>query len=243
MGNGFWWVVRCGKRFKLQSLRLFWQISLPRRHRKARIRELAEQLDAHRKRQQAQYPQLTLTAMYNVLEKERAGEPLSDKEKRIHEQGLISLLKQLHDDLDDAVFAAYGWPPDLTDEEILQRLVDLNAERAAEEAQGHIRWLRPEYQAPDEVQPQQTALLEVTGTLEVPVTLEQKLDWPQALKDRATAVRAVLSAWAGPVGVEEVAGAFSGRRTQKRLTEISEILEMLVALGQIEMESGKYTSG
>lgn len=37
----------------------------------ARIRELAEQLDAHRKRQQAQHP--ILTDLYNVVEKLRAG--------------------------------------------------------------------------------------------------------------------------------------------------------------------------
>jgi len=36
-----------------------------------RIRDLAEQLDAHRKRQQALHPDLTLTGMYNVLEKLR----------------------------------------------------------------------------------------------------------------------------------------------------------------------------
>ena len=44
------------------------------------------------------------------------------------------MLRQLHDELDAAVFDAYGWPPALTDEEILERLVALNAERAAEEA-------------------------------------------------------------------------------------------------------------
>jgi len=38
----------------------------------------------------------------------------------------VSVLKQLHDDLDAAVFDAYGWPRDLSDEQILQRLVDLN---------------------------------------------------------------------------------------------------------------------
>jgi hypothetical protein len=47
--------------------------------------------------------------MYNVLEKLRAGEPLTAKDKTIHAQGLISLLAELHDDLDRAVFAAYGW--------------------------------------------------------------------------------------------------------------------------------------
>ena len=111
-----------------------------------RIRALAEELDAHRKRQQAEHPDLTITGMYNVLEKLRAGEALNAKDKIIHEHGLVSVLKKLHDDLDAAVFAAYGWPIDLTDEQILERLVALNAERAEEEKRGLVRWLRPEYQ-------------------------------------------------------------------------------------------------
>lgn len=36
-----------------------------------------------------------------------------------------------HKRLDEAVFAAYGWPADLTDEQILERLLALNLERAA----------------------------------------------------------------------------------------------------------------
>jgi hypothetical protein len=123
-----------------------------------RIRQIAEELDAHRKRVQAQHPGLTLTGMYNVLEKLRAGEALSPKEKQIHDAGLVSVLRQLHDDLDAAVFAAYGWPTTLTDAEILERVVALNAERAKEEASGLIRWLRPEYQNPKGAQAQQAAL-------------------------------------------------------------------------------------
>jgi len=38
-----------------------------------------------------------------------------------------------HKKLDGAVAAAYGWPPDLSDEAILERLLALNLERAAEE--------------------------------------------------------------------------------------------------------------
>jgi len=38
-----------------------------------------------------------------------------------------------HKKLDAAVAAAYGWPPDLTDDQILERLLALNLERAAEE--------------------------------------------------------------------------------------------------------------
>ena len=120
---------------------------------KARIRALAEELDSHRKRQQAQHPKLTLTDMYNVLAKLRSGEPLSVAEKVIHEQGLVSVLAATARRagrgrvrrLRLARSTARGT---LTDEEILERLVALNAERAAEEAQGLVRWLRPEYQAP-----------------------------------------------------------------------------------------------
>ena len=126
---------------------------------KARIRELGEQLDAHRKRQQALHPKLTLTDMYNVLEKLRSGAELTAKEKKTHEEGLVSVLKQIHDDLDAAVFDAYGWPATLTDEEILERLVALNAERAAEEARGLVRWLRPEFQNPSGVDGYESSLL------------------------------------------------------------------------------------
>lgn len=71
---------------------------------------------------------------------------MTPKEKLIHDRGLVSVLKQLHDELDAAVFAAYGWPMTLTAAEIRERLVALNAERAAEEKRGIIHWLRPEYQ-------------------------------------------------------------------------------------------------
>jgi hypothetical protein len=130
----------------------------------SRIRNLAEKLEAHRKRQQAAHPGLTLTGLYNVLEKLRTEEPLSAKEKLIHEQGLVSVLRSLHDELDAAVLQAYGWSdlaPMLADhraaasdaraaavDTLLERLVALNARRAAEEAAGTVRWLRPEFQNP-----------------------------------------------------------------------------------------------
>jgi hypothetical protein len=43
-------------------------------------------------------------------------------------------LADAHRRLDEAVFAAYGWPASLTDGELLERLLALNHERAA--AQG-----------------------------------------------------------------------------------------------------------
>jgi len=43
----------------------------------------------------------------------------------------LSSLTNAHRKLDEAVFAAYGWPPDLSDDELLPRLLDLNLARAA----------------------------------------------------------------------------------------------------------------
>jgi hypothetical protein len=106
----------------------------------------AVRLDSHRRERQRQFPGLTFTDMYNVLEKIRAGEPLTPKDQAINSRGRVSILEKLHDDLDVAVFEAYGWSHDLTDEQILERLVALNAERGEEERTGTVRWLRPDLQ-------------------------------------------------------------------------------------------------
>jgi len=39
-------------------------------------------------------------------------------------------LQNAHAVLDEAVYAAYGWPPDITDEEVLQNLLAVNSERS-----------------------------------------------------------------------------------------------------------------
>jgi hypothetical protein len=118
---------------------------------KQRIRIIAEDLDAHRKRVLAEHPHLTLTGLYNVLEKFRAGtapDALVTGDRRIFDDGLVLILKEYHDKLDAEVAAAYGWPAGLSDNDILVRLVALNQERVREEAAGQVRWLRPNYQIP-----------------------------------------------------------------------------------------------
>ena len=109
-----------------------------------RIRNTATRIDLHRKDRQTQYPKLTLTDMYNVLELLRAGGELSTKDTVINEQGDVETLLILHENLDAAVAEAYGWPNDLSDDEIIQLLYDLNQRRAEEEATGQVRWLKPE---------------------------------------------------------------------------------------------------
>ena len=51
-------------------------------------------------------------------------------EETIKGQGLVLILRELHDTLDALVFEAYGWPATLTAEKILERLVALNKLRA-----------------------------------------------------------------------------------------------------------------
>jgi type II restriction/modification system DNA methylase subunit YeeA len=48
-------------------------------------------------------------------------------------------LENAHARLDRAVFAAYGWPPDLLDEEVLQNLLALNLERSDPHPNSEIR--------------------------------------------------------------------------------------------------------
>jgi very-short-patch-repair endonuclease len=81
----------------------------PTESQKQKIRDLGDRLDSHRKRVQATHPEVTITAMYNLLEKLRAGTPLDDKDKAFNQKALVSTLKQIHDELDTAVFEAYGW--------------------------------------------------------------------------------------------------------------------------------------
>lgn len=233
-----------------------------------KIRNLAERLDTHRKQQQAQHPDLTLTGIYNVLEKLRAGETLTAKEKTIHEQGLVSILRELHDELDRAVFAAYGWSdlaeklvglpgattplPDKSDaqmeaeEELLRRLVALNAERAAEEAQGHIRWLRPDYQNPNWQNPnaspvttQQQAELDVEDTAASQNSTGKtaaKQDWPKTMREQITATRNLLSGNA--MLATDIASHF--KNSKKCLPLIQDALAALVDLGMASEENGSY---
>jgi hypothetical protein len=164
--------------------------------------------------------------MYNVLEKLRSGEALTAKDKVIHEQGLVSVLKKLHDDLDAAVFDAYGWPHDLTDEQILERLVALNAERAAEERRGLIRWLRPAFQNPSGAK---AATQEKLATADEPeeAVAATAATWPKKLAEQIAAVRDLLTKGAAEWTVAEATAAFKGAKK----SDVEEVLDSLAALG------------
>lgn len=216
------------------------------------LRDLGERLDGHRKERQPAHPDLTLTGMYNVLEALRVGRTLTAKEKAIHEAGLVSILRQIHDDIDRATLEAYGWA-DLQPEgaapladrlaaddpaageleqEILSRLVALNHERAAEERRGLVRWLRPDHQAPGAAAAPQAKEAE-PGTpgegAAVPAP-EAMLAWPEAAPAQVAAVRRLLPL-AGP-DAEAISARF-GKRNKKRTGQIAAILATLEALGHL----------
>lgn len=219
------------------------------------IYALTERLDAHRMRQQGAHPDLTLTGMYNVLEKLRAGESLTKKEQAIHEQGLVSVLREIHDDLDRAVFAAYGWD-DLADtlvgrpgattplpdkpaeqaeaeEELLTRLVDLNTRRAAEEARGVVRWLRPDYQALGATQTG-TDLDQPEETVAAVAATEKKPTFPKDMAKQIEAIREALAA--GPHDTETLAARFK----RKPVKAVTQVVNALAALGLIRDEGNHW---
>ncbi|MFZ2852723.1 MAG: DNA methyltransferase [Rhodocyclaceae bacterium] len=224
-----------------------------------RIRDLAEQLDAHRKRQQAAHAGLTLTGLYNVLEKLKSGEALSAKEKTIHEQGLVSVLKTLHDELDAAVLEAYGWrdlAPMLADparkeaasETLLVRLVALNAERAAEEAQGQIRWLRPEFQHPAG-EPINTGISindagrtskDAASSDAIAQIAIPRASWPATLPEQVAAVARVLAASPIPLSQADLAARFTGKGPWKK--RLPQIIDTLEALGRVRRQGDVVTA-
>lgn len=253
---------------------------------KADIRAVAEELDAFRKQRQAEHPKLTLTQMYNVLEKLKAmeaadrassvvpgrsaaegkgihsgasvsgspplavGSPgmtrggtvaLTPDEERIKDEGLILILKELHERLDALVFQAYGWPADLTDEEILERLVALNAERAKEEAAGHVRWLRPDYQIPRFAKGAAAAKTEEFDLGANVVAIDRALpDFPKDRHEDSLAVEHALLSAGRPMDAAALARGFKrgGKRIEPR---IEQALMTLVRYGRITMTAdGRY---
>lgn len=213
--------------------------------------------------------------MYNVLDKLKSGAALTAKEKIIHEQGLVAVLKALHDELDRAVLDAYGWN-DLTplqavvngnaapasvnlatreeaqralSDALLERLVALNAERAAEEAKGLIRWLRPEYQAKGatpEKEPEQATLVGVEPETETETAAQggivaapaARLRWPKDLPEQVRLVAQALAEARAPLSEDAIAARFQGRGPWKK--RLPQILDTLIAIGRVRpVEGGK----
>ena len=223
--------------------------------------KLGDHLDFFRKKRLAEHDFLTMTSLYNVLERVRELEngcevpPLSAKERDIHEAGLVTVLKEIHDDIDRAAFEAYGWAdlvpalvgkPGATapsphktpeqeeaEEELLSRLVALNRERAEEERSGIVRWLRPDYQIPKlghKVKAPGDGE-QVEADLALPEAADSKPAWPRDELDRIRILRDMLARVAAPASAEMVSAAFRGRDSARRRKSVEKVLETLAAAG------------
>ena len=218
---------------------------------------LGERLDSFRKERLAEHEFLTMTALYNVLERVRELEngcevpALSAKEQDIHEAGLVSVLKEIHDDIDRAAFEAYGWSdlapalvgrPGATtpsphktpeqeeaEEELLARLVALNRERAEEEQRGTVHWLRPDYQIPKLGHKAKGA--QVEADLAAPEAARGKPAWPGEELARIRLLRDMLDRAAAPANAETLSEAFKGKDSPRRRKAVEKALETLAAAG------------
>ncbi|MFL5384088.1 MAG: class I SAM-dependent DNA methyltransferase [Longimicrobiaceae bacterium] len=203
----------------------------PPKHLRERIGLAAEALDQHRKDAIARDERVTMTGMYNVVEKLRSGEKLTEKERAVHEIAACGVLRDLHDTLDQLVAEAYGWPWPMEREEVLERLVALHDERVEEEKRGTIRWLRPEYQVPRFGGGAQAAPEPALDLPEPPPAVatpaEEKRPWPAGAIEQIGAVKArVAAASATPA---EVADAFDGAPAAL----VARHLETLAMVGEV----------
>ena len=182
------------------------------------------------------------------------GTPLNAKENAIHEKRLVAVLKQLHDELDAAVLDAYGWHDQPNEQTILERLVALNTQRRAEEAQGHVRWLRPEFQAPQSapggkaekksgkgarlefirkrgqarIYSGRRNLSDAATSLPAPAQAPTQQTWPSTLPEQLAAVARILTDSSTAQTEAQLAASFTGKgRWKSRLPDIIKALEAL----------------
>lgn len=205
---------------------------------KEAIRLPAEALDSLRKQVMAEHSDLTLTKLYNVREALRAGDALPPPEAGIRDRGLVMILDEHHEAIDAAVAAAYGWPADLAEGDVLSRLVALNRQRAQEEGQGVFRWLRPDYQRP-RFGSSNRAGEQIETALPMPIAAAAgKPAFPGEPVERVAAVLAALAGPSTPIDAAAIATRFrQGRKVERA---IRDILISLARVGEISTMDGGH---
>jgi very-short-patch-repair endonuclease len=108
------------------------------------------------------------------------------------------------------------------DDAVLERLVALNAERAAEEARGLVRWLRPEFQNP-QAAPAQTVIdtgpEDDTPEAVAPLAAAKPQPWPKDAVAQVRAVADVLSTSPQALSLDDIAARGKTRAAFARWAE------------------------
>lgn len=177
-----------------------------------------------------------MTGMYNVVAKLRSGEALTPKERAVHEIAACGILRDMHDELDASVAEAYGWPWPMTDAEIVDRLVALHDVRVAEEAQGIVRWLRPEFQVPDMVTSAPLAELALTAGIALPALTVAPVPWPGEAIEQIGALKRLAAA--GTVSVDSATAHLTGSKREI----VARHLETLAILGELRATGSQQLS-
>ena len=136
----------------------------------------------------------------------------------------------MHEQIDAAVFSAYGWPADLPNDQILANLTALNAERVAEEREGLIKWLRPDFQI-SKLGPLAHRADRVQS-IAVGRQFKVKMPFPQEAKAQAGQVLQLLRRSKKPLTPKEIALAF--KQGERVLADIEDILRSLNRLGDVK---------
>ena len=154
------------------------------------LRELGEQLHLQRTTQFAQFPKLTMSAMYTVLDKFRSKVQLTDAEQKIYDWGLIPKLDKIHNKIDIAVAKAFGWTNSLSDDEITTNLIELNKNRVNHENNGNVVWFRPDFQDPGGLR--KADAISNSRPLKTVQEGGTKREWPKSINYRLIALMDVL---------------------------------------------------
>jgi hypothetical protein len=200
-----------------------------------RVASLAERIDSHRKDALGRSDKLGMTAIYNVVDRLRNGQQLSKAEMDVHRLAACGVLGDLHQELDRAVAACYGWEWPLLQPEILERLVSIHDARVQEERAGTVRWIRPAYQLPrfGRGQAQDDLALDISVETDVVTSVAQA--WPSDAVGQITALRQMAAL--APLSAAEAAARF----TNAPVTIVERHLETLAILGELRsVAAGRY---
>lgn len=197
---------------------------------RAELGARGEELDALRARVLAEHDHLTMTELYNVRDDLNQGRDLTERARRVHREGLVGVLNDLHGRIDALTARAYGWGDDLSAQEEVARLSALNHRRHEEEQQGLIRFIRRD------IQGRARSPGKVAGVRPLDLRRPEPLPpLPEDMKDRITAVLNRLEGAGRPLEPDYLVSLFAaGRRPRRMRARIEDTLQVLAAAGAVQ---------